>query len=291
MNRAKDRRNAPRIRIPGWVALLAVAGFAHATCALAQIYKCTDADGRTTFSDKPCATPPSSAGAGAGKDGVKQEVLRQPKPSAPTSADAISAMCTKSEGSKPTDELIKSLPERQRETVIGTLRGVIAAVARDSGGQETLRRVTLSIDASRNAIICVPWKRAQRPGAPPAFTYTAHRIEPNGRMESLQAGEQPLVSNDANEPATAASRCSSLVMSCVRSQAKTPASIDPCFEKAPVCPGGRLDPAANCCPQACKDAYRRERATGADPESALIKVLFGDDAGSASCIPGMPRRG
>lgn len=28
-----------------------------------------------------------------------------------------------------------------------------------------------------------------------------------------------------------------------------------------------------------------------NPQSAFIKVLFGDEAGSASCIPGMPRRG
>jgi hypothetical protein len=99
------------------------------------------------------------------------------------------------------------------------------------------------------------------------------------------------VTNDANEPTTVAARCSSLVTSCVRSQPKTPASIDPCFEKTPVCPGGRLDPAANCCPQACKDAYRRERAAGTDPQSAFIKVIFGDEAGAVSCIPGMPRRG
>ena len=275
------------MRIRGWVALLAVAGLAHGSCALAQIYKCTDADGKKAFSDKPCATE----GAGAGKDGVKQEVLRQPRLSAPTSADSISAMCAKSEGSKASDELIKSLPERQRETVVAALRGVISGMARDPGAQESLRRVTLHIDASRTAVICVPIRRTQPPGAPPAFTYTAHRIEPNGRMVTLRPGRQPLVSNDANEPATAAARCSSLVMSCVRSQPKTPASIDPCFEKVPACPGGRLDPTANCCPQACKDAYRRERAAGTDPVSAVTKVLFGDEAGAVSCIPGMPRKG
>ena len=146
---------------------------------------------------KPCATPPSAAGSAAtGKAGVKQEVLHQPKPAAAnTSADAISAMCAKNEGSKATDELIKSLPEKQRETVIAALRGVIAGMARDPAAQETLRRVTLTIDASRTAVICVPIRRTQPPGAPPAFTYTAHRIEPNGRMETLQPGAQPLVYN------------------------------------------------------------------------------------------------
>lgn len=80
----KDLQDAPGIRIRGWIVVLAVAGFAQASCALAQIYKCTDADSRTAFSDKPCATPPpgAAASAGAGKDGVKQEVLRQPKSSA-----------------------------------------------------------------------------------------------------------------------------------------------------------------------------------------------------------------
>ena len=86
---------AYRVIRRGWGALLVVAGFAHASCALAQIYKCTDADGRTAFSDQPCATPPGAAGSAAtGKAGVKQEVLRQPKPAAAnTSADATSAMC------------------------------------------------------------------------------------------------------------------------------------------------------------------------------------------------------
>jgi hypothetical protein len=288
----RDTQNAPGSRIRGWGALLVVAGFAHASCALAQIYKCTDAGGRTAFSDKPCATPPGAAGSAAtGKVGVKQEVLRQPKPAAAnTSADATSAMCAKYEGSKATDSMIQSLPEMQRETVIAALRSVIAGMARDPGAQENLKRVTLHIDATRNAIICVPRQRAQPPGAPPITTYTAHRIEPNGRMETLQPGAQPLVYNDANEPTTVAARCSRLVVSCVRS--KTPGrSIDECFEKAPACPGGRLDPALSCCPQACKDAYNRERSRGTDAETATVKVIFGDDAGAASCVPGMPERG
>ncbi len=288
----KDLPNAPDIRIRGWIVVLAVAGFAQASCALAQIYKCTDAGGRTAFSDKPCATPPPGGAASAGRNGVKQEVLRQSKSSTvSTSADAISAMCAKNEGSKPTDELIKSLPEKQRETVISALRGVTAGMARDPAAQETLRRVTLTIDASRTAVICVPIRRTQPPGAPPAFTYTAHRIEPNGRMETLQPGTQPLVSNDANESTTMAARCASLVTSCVRSMPSPGRSIDDCFNQATACPAGRLDPTATCCPQACKDSYRRERARGIDAETATIKVIFGDDAGAASCVPGMPRRG
>jgi hypothetical protein len=281
----RDTQNAPRSRIRGWGVLLLVAGLAHASCALAQIYKCTDANGRTAFSDKPCAT------AAAGKAGVKQEVLSQPTPAAAdTSADATSAMCAKYEGSQATDSLIQSLPEMQRQTVIGALRGIIAGMGRAPGAQQNLRRVSLHIDASRNAIICVPRQRAQSPGAPPTTIYVAHRIEPNGRMESLQPGAQPLVYNDANEPTTAAARCSKLVVSCVRS--KTPgSSIDECFAKAPVCPGGRLDPALSCCPQACKDAYNRERSRGTDAETATVKVIFGDDAGAASCVPGMPKSG
>ena len=288
VNRMRDTQNAPDTRLRGWVALLVVAGFAHASCALAQIYKCTDADGRTAFSDKPCATPPGVAGSAAtGKDGVKQEALRQPKPAAAnTSADATFAMCAKHEGSKATDSMIQSLPEIQRKTVIAALRGVFAGMARDPGAQS----VTLHIDASRNAIICVPRQRTQSPGAPPATTFVAHRIEPNGRMETLQPGARPLVSNDANEPQTVAARCASMITSCVRS--KMPGhSLDECFEKQPVCPAGRLDPALSCCPQACKDAYRRERARGSDAETATIKVIFGDDTGAPSCVPGMPKRG
>ena len=239
----RDTQNTPGSRIRGWGALLVVAGFAHASCALA----------------------------------------------ANTSADATFAMCAKHEGSKVTDSTIQSLPELQRKTVIGALRGVIAGMARDPGAQEKLKCVTLRIDAAGNAIICVPRQRAQPPGAPPVTTYTAHQIEPNGRMETLQPGAQPLVYNDANEPLTVAARCSSLVVSCVRSTASG-SSIDQCFKKAPLCPSGRLDPALSCCPQACKDAYSRERALGTDAETAVVKVIFGDDAGAASCVPGMPKR-
>lgn len=296
MNRAEDRRNAPRIRSRGWLALLAVAALAHAPCALAQIYKCTDAGGRTSFSDKPCATPPSGARAstGAGKDGVKQEVLRQPKSTAGNaSADAISALCAKNEGSKATDEMIRSLPETQREMVISVLRGLVAGMARDPGAQETLRRGTLTIDASGTAVICVPRRRAQQPGTPgPATTtYTAFKVEPNGRMVTLQPSQPPLVTNDANEPVTMASRCSGLVISCVRSKPSPGHSIDECFEQAPACPAGRLDPTAACCPQVCKDAYRRERTKETDAVTALTRVIHGDDSGAQSCVPGMPRRG
>jgi hypothetical protein len=280
MNRMRDTQNGLGSWLRGCGALLAVAGLAHASCALAQIYKCTDADGRMLFSDQPCATTP----------GVKQEVLRQPKPAAAnTSDDETSAMCAQYEGSKATDSMIQSLPAMQREAVIAALRGVISGMARDPRAQESLRRVTLHIDASRNATICIPQQRVQPPGAPPITTYTALRIEPNGRMETLQPGAEPLVYNDANEPTTVAARCSKLVVSCVRS--KTPGrSIDECFEKAPVCAGGHLDPALSCCPQACKDAYNRERLHGTDAETATVKVIFGDDAGAASCVPGMPKR-
>ena len=272
------------MRIRGWVALLAVAGSANVSCVLAQgstIYKCTDSDGRTSFSDKPCAMSRPGAAGSAGTGG-RQEVMRQPKPSADhPSADSIAAMCAKSEGSKPSDEVINSLPGAQREAVVAVLRGLVAGagVARDRAQHANVQRVTLRVDASRTAIICMPQQRAQ-PSGGRIDTYTAFRVEPNGRMVTLQPSAQPLVYNDANEPATMASRCSSMVTSCVRSQPKTP-----------VCPGGRLDPAANCCPQACKDAYRRERAAGTDPESAFIKVIFGDEAGAVSCIPGMPRKG
>lgn len=286
MDSMRDTRNAPCSWIRGWVALVAIAGFALAPCALAEIYKCTDANGQIAFSDIPCAM----GSAGIGKKGVKQEVLRLSTPTADnTSPEAISAMCAESEGSQPTDELIQSLPEMQRRTVTSALRGVVAGMARDPRAQEKLKFVTLRIDATGNAIICVPRQRAQPPGAPPVNTYTAHQIEPNGRMEILQPGEQPLVYNDANEPLTVAARCSSLVVSCVRSTASG-SSIDQCFKKVPLCPSGRLDPALSCCPQSCKDAYSRERALGTDAETAMVKVIFGDDAGAASCVPGMPSR-
>jgi len=282
----RDTRNASCSWIQGWVALVVVAEFALAPCALAEIYKCTDANGQIAFSDIPCAM----GSAGIGKKGVKQEVLHQPTASAEnTSPEAISAMCAESEGSQPTDELIESLPQMQRKAVIAALRGIIAGMARDPGAQEKLKCVTLRIDATGNAIICVPRQRAQPSGAPPVTAYTAHQIEPNGRMETLQPGAQPLVYNDANEPLTVAARCSSLVVSCVRSTASG-SSIDQCFKKAPLCPSGRLDPALSCCPQACKDAYSRERALGTDAETAVVKVIFGDDAGAASCVPGMPSR-
>jgi len=281
-------RRAFARRLRAWIACLLLAGWMCAPSALAQIYKCTEADGRTTFSDRPCANPPGAAA--SGKGGVTQDVLRQPRPGPTAGADTISALCAQHAGSKPSDAVIQSLPDRQREAVVGTLRGIVAGLARDRDGQESLNRVTLHMDAARNAILCTPRQLAQSPGAPRTTTFVAHRIEPNGRTGILQPGTQKLVFNDANEPTTVAERCSSMITSCVRS--KPPGSaLDECFEQQPSCPAGRLDPTASCCPQACKDAYRRERTKGIDAVTATMKVLFGDDAGAASCIPGMPRKG
>lgn len=211
-----------------------------------------------------------------------------------TGADAVSAMCAKNEGSKATDETIASLPEPQREVVTSLLRGLVGSMARDPASQETLRRITLTIDASQTALVCVPKRQAQQPGATgPVTTYTAFKIERNGRMETLQPSQPPQVTNDANEPVTMAARCSKLITSCFRSKrsGRPVDELDDCFDKAPVCPSGRLDPTATCCPQVCKDAYRRERARGTDAETATIRTIFGDDAGAASCVPGMPGRG
>ena len=194
--------------------------------------------------------------------------------------DEASALCLQQEGAKPSDALLQSLPEAQRQAVAAALRGLMMGLARDPAGRELANRVTLKVDASRNAILCLP--------RPQAGTYVAHRIEPNGRMEILQAGEAPLVFNDANEPQTVVTRCSELVTSCVRSARPGP-SLDECVAKQPPCPAGRLDPALACCPQACKDAFRRERAAGGEPVSAFLKVLFGNGEGAASCVPGFRR--
>ena len=194
--------------------------------------------------------------------------------------DPASAMCAKQQGAKPSDALVQSLPEAQRQAVVAALRGLMMGLARDPQGRELANRVTLQLDASRNAILCMP--------RPQAGTYVAHRIEPNGRMEILQAGEAPLVFNDANEPQTVVARCSELVTSCVRSARPGP-SLDECVARQPACPAGRVDPALACCPQACKEAYRRERAGGGEPTDAFLKVLFGDGAGGTSCVPGFRR--
>lgn len=273
-----------------WAVLLALAGSLLASGALAQIYKCTDAGGRTTYSDKPCVEAQGRSGSPAdSRSGVKQESMRVPSaPAVALGGDANAALCAKHEGSKPTDAMIQSLPEPQRNAVTAALRGVVAGLARDPGSQEALKRITLHVDASRTAIICVPRARAQTPGAPSASSYVVHRIEANGRTVTLQPGAEPLVFNDANEPQTVAARCASLVTSCVRS--RTGLSLDECFDKQPACPAGRLDPALSCCPQACKDAYRRERSAGTEAQTATIKVIFGDDAGAQSCVPGMPKR-
>jgi len=63
--------------------------------------------------------------------------LAQTPPRAPASAGAISAMCAQSGGSKPTDELIGLLAERQRQTVVSALRGASLAAARRSARTRT----------------------------------------------------------------------------------------------------------------------------------------------------------
>lgn len=288
MHRVGGTRGMSDPWIRGWITALMAAGCLHASGAFGQVYKCTDAEGRTAYADRPCAAP-AAAGTRAFRptEGVKQGPLRTGKPApAGTSADPISTLCAQHEGSQATEAMIQSLPELQRQAVTAALRGVIAGMARDPGAQAALKRVTLHLEPDRNAVICVPLQRAQSPGT----GFVAHRIEPNGRMETLQAGAPPQVYNDANEPQTVAARCAASITSCVRSKPAGP-TLDECFDRQPVCPAGRLDPAETCCPQACKDAYRRERARGTDATTATLKVIFGDDAGAASCVPGMPRRG
>src|SRR6185436_19793538 len=115
--------------------------------------------------------------------------------------------------------------------VTSVLRGVIGGMARDPAAQEALRRITLTIDASRTAVICVPRRSAQQPGAAgPTASYIAFKVEPNGRTETLQPSQPPLVSNDANEPVTMAGRCSRLITSCFRSKPRgsPPGELDGC---------------------------------------------------------------
>ena len=230
---------------------------------------------------------PGAAAGAADERNDSRQAVRQP--AATAGADANAAMCTQHQGSPVTDAMIQSLPAKQREAVTAALRGVFTGLARDSGTRGALQRVTLHVDGARNAVICVPLPRAPSPGTTPATAYVVHRIEPSGRMETLQPGAPPLVYNDANEPHTVAARCAGLITACVRASRSN--TLDACFAQQPACPAGRLDPAASCCPQACKDAYRRERARGTEAETATIRVIFGDDAGAASCIPGMPARG
>lgn len=258
----------------------ALAASAPATAQGSTLYKCTTAAGALIFSDRPCAneavSPNDTTGANPGDAVVGQEILRQradPASAEVPDAAEIARRCAAQDGAPMNFDApaLRTLPVRQRESLSGTLQGLALAGMK----RKALEASSLHLDASQTLVWCLPDDRGLR-----AFLF-----ERNGRVVGLTRSGRVKVRNDANDPITLTDRCSTLVNLCF-APGEPGRSYDQCFAAAAACPDGRLDPAASCCPQTCKDAYRRERAAGVDPITASTKVLYGNGDPGSICAAG-----
>lgn len=252
--------------------------------ALAQrttLYKCTTATGTLIYSDRACASDGSSQAAPADANPaqaiVRQEIVHQrkldPAASDLPSAATITRRCEAPTGTSMTiDAALRVLPERQRTAFEGILRRLVLAGLK----RPDLDTSTLHLDRRQTLVWCLP--QGQR-------VFRAFLVEINGRMVELTRSGQVKSRNDANDPITLAGRCGDLLTTCFAPN-EPGHSLDQCFADAPTCPAGSLDPAASCCPQACKDAYRRARDSGTDPLTASMKVLYGDRDHASTCVSG-----
>jgi len=242
------------------------------------LYKCTTATGTLIYADRPCARDASSQpepGNASSPDAVVgQEIVDQRRlSSSPTdlpSAAQITRSCAAPSGTPMSldDAALEALPVRQRQSLSDTLQGLALAGLKRADVDAS----SLHLDARQTLVWCLPHPKGLR-----AFLF-----ERNGRIVAMTRSGRVKVRNDANDPVTLTQRCSTLVNLCF-APGQPGRSYDQCFASAAACPTGRLDPAASCCPQTCKDAYQGERAAGVDPITASTNVLYGNGDPGSTC--------
>lgn len=228
------------------LAALALCGSAAAT----EIHKCRGADGQVSWSDKPC---PGDA------------TTESTRAAAGPTVQGLAPHCSRTDLEWQDGEALRrldpaTLPDTQREAFVGVLYGLAY------GGT---REIRWRIARGGDLHFCLG---AAGAGAPREIV-----VGSDGKVVRFSgAGGKYL--NDPDAPAARQSACSSATTACYSPGAGR--GLDQCVADVPTC--GSLS-GRECCPQECKDAYRRERAAGTDPMGALQRVLFGD----SSCIPGM----
>lgn len=265
----------------GWLLSACLAALAVPLLAGAQgttLYKCTTASGTLIYSDRPCA-PEASAQPASGRTNpatavVGQEIVQQrglnPAISDVPDAAEITRRCTAPSGTPMTlkDAALETLPVRQRQSLSSTMQAMgLAGLKRADVDASSLH-----LGGDQTLVWCLPHRQGLR-----AFLF-----ERNGRIVAMTRSGRVKVRNDANDPITLTDRCSRLVSLCF-APGQPGRSYDQCFASAAACPAGRLDPAASCCPQTCKDAYQRERANGVDPITASTNVLYGNGDPGSTC--------
>ncbi len=255
----------------------------RAATPTSTLYKCTTSAGALIFSDRPCASDVEVAGGQQteiqGQSAVRQELLPMRgatgRRSDLPSAAKLTEQCASPIG-RPfaLDAALEAVSGRQREALKSVVTGIAYGRSRPD-----FRAIAVHLDASGTLSLCMP-PRATADGQKARSSYW---VESNGRIIELRPSGEVRSMNDANDAVTLAGRCSETVNACVE-PGKPGHSLDACFAAATTCPGGALDPAAACCPQACKDAYRHERSAGTDPISASLRVLYGDGQNVPTCL-------
>lgn len=119
------------------------------------------------------------------------------------------------------------------------------------------------------------------PPPPPDLSRLGVPTDPEGRPVLISGPGLALAYDaEARDPVTALASCTRWVMGCLDPQSR---SLDDCFYSAPRC--ATPEPwkeSAECCPQACFDAYAAARVERAlEPYPAFEAVMFRD----GSCVP------
>jgi hypothetical protein len=218
------------------------------------INKCRGADGKVSYSDKPCAQDAKAeatrATGGTDLAGIKpqcpDQTLDWQGPDA--IGDAVNAA---------------ELPRAQAEAYAGTVLGLAFGSARPERWRRSRRGDLHFCGVDPQG---APWEVVAGVG---------------GEVVSFKngAGQRLDRKPDPADPSMRLSGCSTLVTGCY---SPTGSSLDQCVDAAPTCTALSTGP---CCPQECKDAYRSARSAGTEPQPALHGALFG----KPSCIPGLAR--
>lgn len=232
--------------------LLLVAG----GTAAGEIHKCSDATGKVSYTDRPCAP------------GAQTQETRAVKDTG-ASVAGISALCAeKGPGWKSAGEIDEAFFETLLPKQRAAMQSIALGLAYGGSGDSATR-----------------WRRSRQGNLHFCTTLPDAQVHEsvagvNGEIVSFRAG-QPNFVNDPDTPSAALERCSNAVTTCYSPPGT---GLATCVDQVPTCSAAKHSLGGpECCPQECKQAFRTRLATGEDPMSALQSALFGDD----SCVPGM----
>jgi hypothetical protein len=118
-----------------------------------------------------------------------------------------------------------------------------------------------------------PWQvRVDPPRAPDLSAYPK---DAQGRTVVARSGNVILTPNRKRDLLAVISACAAMVDDCFHRGGDPRNSFDACFNSAPRCRSAKpWEEDAPCCPEACWQAYAKQRRQCADPLGASLKVFY-----------------